>query len=78
MDTLRIYLFKEGLGRFATEPYERPAGVNVQNLFCHLTNYAINKDHENFMDNDSYEDESGHKRSLSSVLDQIEEMGFDT
>lgn len=38
----------------------------------HLTNYAINKDSDNFVFN---EDESktniGHKRSMTSVIDQI-------
>ena len=72
---LRIYLFKEGLAWFATEEYEKPTASNMKNLFLHLTNYAINKESENF-DNDS-EGEDGHKRSLSAVLETISEMGFD-
>jgi tubulin polyglutamylase TTLL6/13 len=40
----------------------------------HLTNYAINKNSENFEANeDSAEDDVGHKRSVSSVLKLIEE-----
>ena len=47
-DPLRIYIFNEGLGRFATEEYEPPARDNLSNLCMHLTNYAINKDNPNF------------------------------
>jgi len=40
----------------------------------HLTNYAINKNSENFEANeDSAEDDSGHKRSVSSIFKYIEE-----
>ena len=43
-------------------------------MFMHLTNYAINKQSENFEANqDEEEDDSGHKRSVSSVLKHIEE-----
>ena len=35
----------------------------------HLTNYAINKNSENFVQNDNAEDDSvGHKRSLKFTL----------
>ena len=43
VNPLRILLFKDGLVRLATEPYVRPTGDNIGNLFMHLTNYAINK-----------------------------------
>jgi hypothetical protein len=40
----------------------------------HLTNYAINKNSENFEANeDSAEDDVGHKRSVTAVLKYIEE-----
>ena len=42
VDPLRIYLYKEGLARFSTDPYQVPAKKNLGNLFMHLTNYAIN------------------------------------
>lgn len=39
----------------------------------HLTNYAINKNAENFEANeDSQDDDIGHKRSATSVLKHIE------
>jgi hypothetical protein len=36
--------------RFCTEPYEKPKKDNLNNVFMHLTNYAINKDAENYAD----------------------------
>jgi tubulin polyglutamylase TTLL6/13 len=46
---LRVYIYKDGLARFATEKYEKPSEKNTNNLFMHLTNYAINKESENFV-----------------------------
>jgi len=45
---LRCFIYKEGLARFATEPYQGPLGSNLNNLFMHLTNYAINKEQQGF------------------------------
>ena len=42
-DPLRIYLFSEGLARFATVPYD-PALRDLRDLNMHLTNYSINKE----------------------------------
>jgi len=70
---LRIYVYKDGLARFATEKYEKPNDKNVDNIYMHLTNYAINKENENFVKNrDKNNDDVGSKRSLQSVLDGIE------
>jgi hypothetical protein len=51
INPLRVYIYKDGLARFATEKYEKPSDKNVDNLFMHLTNYAINKFSENFVQN---------------------------
>jgi len=40
INPLRIYLFNEGLVRFATEPYTKHS---LSDLFIHLTNFSINK-----------------------------------
>lgn len=48
VDPLRIFVYREGLARFATEKYEAPVKSNMENMFMHLTNYAINKNNENF------------------------------
>ena len=34
--------------RFCTEQYEKPTKHNMDNVFMHLTNYALNKDSENY------------------------------
>jgi tubulin polyglutamylase TTLL6/13 len=68
VDPLRIFMFKEGLARFATHEYVGPTKQNLENLFMHLTNYAINRKSDAFVKNADEDDDSGHKRSLSSVL----------
>ena len=45
---LKIYLYYNGLVRFATENYEKG---NYDNVFIHLTNYAINKKNPNYKKN---------------------------
>ncbi|KAJ3234362.1 Tubulin polyglutamylase ttll4 [Chytriomyces hyalinus] len=43
-DPLRIYLFKEGIVRFAAEKYSTAVSKNnVRNRFVHLTNYSVSK-----------------------------------
>ena len=44
-DPLRIYVFREGLARFASEPYNS----SKTGKFAHLTNYSINKKNENYI-----------------------------
>ncbi|KAK7200923.1 tubulin tyrosine ligase [Novymonas esmeraldas] len=41
-DPLRIYLFDEGLVRFAAEKYRGP-DKDIDNIHVHLTNYSVNK-----------------------------------
>ncbi len=43
INPLRIYIYEEGLARFATQPYESAYTQNTSNRFVHLTNYSINK-----------------------------------
>ena len=51
LNPLRILIHEQGLARFATEPYEKPRNGNMDNMFVHLTNYAINKLNDNFKQN---------------------------
>lgn len=46
-DPLRIYVYKEGLARFATELYSDK--VSKDNKFIHLTNYSVNKKNDNYV-----------------------------
>jgi len=47
VEPLRIYIYNEGLARFASEPYN--VVTAKQNVYAHLTNYSINKKSENFV-----------------------------
>jgi len=47
VNPLRVYVYKEGLARFASEQYSQ--SVSKENKFAHLTNYSINKKNENFV-----------------------------
>ena len=75
---LKIYIYEEGLSRFATCDYEAPTQENQKNMKMHLTNYAINKTSPNFVFNkNELEDNVGHKRSLTAAYKMMEEMGCD-
>jgi len=40
INPLRIYVYEEGLARFASEKYDTS---DLKNVYSHLTNYSINK-----------------------------------
>jgi hypothetical protein len=46
-DPLKVYVYNEGLVRFASEPYN--IETIKSNVYAHLTNYSINKKSENFV-----------------------------
>ena len=52
VNPLRVYVYKDGLARFATVPYQKPSDNNTKNLFMHLTNYAINKESDAYVENE--------------------------
>ena len=50
---LRVYLYNEGLARFATELYSNDPNI-LKNKFVHLTNFSINKRNtKNYVRNDN-------------------------
>uniref|UniRef100_A0A1A9VE01 Uncharacterized protein n=1 Tax=Glossina austeni TaxID=7395 RepID=A0A1A9VE01_GLOAU len=65
VDPLRIFVYNEGLARFATSKYVEPTPDNRCDLFMHLTNYSVNRrnSHYEMCDND----DCGSKRKLSSI-----------
>ncbi|KAJ3218220.1 Tubulin polyglutamylase ttll5 [Dinochytrium kinnereticum] len=68
---LRIYMFEEGLARVATEKYDTNPNNSNRN-FMHLTNSSINKQSENYVDNeDASHDDHGHKWSLTALMRYI-------
>jgi len=46
-EPLKIYIYNEGLVRFASEAYNNSSIKS--NIYAHLTNYSINKKSENFL-----------------------------
>ncbi|KAM7368760.1 hypothetical protein PAMP_013067 [Pampus punctatissimus] len=75
MEPLEIYIAKEGLTRFCTEPYQEPCQKNLSHVFMHLTNYSLNVHSGNFVHSDSQS--TGSKRTLSSVLYRLAAKGVD-
>ena len=73
VNPLKIFMYREGLARFATSRYEKPKKSNLSNLMMHLTNYAVNKRSKEFQynQNEDVDAVSGHKRSLSAILAYI-------
>uniref|UniRef100_A0A8C0BMP1 Uncharacterized protein n=1 Tax=Buteo japonicus TaxID=224669 RepID=A0A8C0BMP1_9AVES len=63
-DPLRIFVYKEGLARFATMRYIDPSSRNLDDICMHLTNYAINKHNENFVQDDMTGSKSIHGLSV--------------
>lgn len=67
-DPLRIYIYREGLVRFASEKYNNEDLVSDEAKFSHLTNYSINKKNQKYVQNENAEDDdSGFKWSLSAL-----------
>nr|XP_057947118.1 tubulin polyglutamylase TTLL5 isoform X2 [Doryrhamphus excisus] len=77
-DPLLIYVYEEGLARFATVKYDRTA-KNIKNTFMHLTNYSVNKKSSDYVSCDDPEVEDyGNKWSMSAVLRYLRHEGKDT
>ena len=73
---LRIYRFKEGLTRFSANKYN----LDVNDRCAHLTNYAVNKNNKNYIQNDSpFEvDYNSSKWTLTSLKQYLEENGINS
>eukprot|EP00919_Chromeraceae_sp_WS-2016_P065356 GHVR01154577.1.p1 GENE.GHVR01154577.1~~GHVR01154577.1.p1 ORF type:complete len:596 (+),score=196.94 GHVR01154577.1:60-1790(+) len=73
-DPLTVYVFKEGLTRFASSPFS----LTDMNKYKHLTNYSINKNAPHFVRNvDAEVDNIGHKWSLCALNKHLKCMGID-
>ena len=51
INPLRIYLYDDGLVRFASKPYSSNTAT-ASDVFTHLTNYSINKRSESYLSNE--------------------------
>ena len=76
-DPLRVFIYKEGLVRFATEKYSTE-GKSLKKRYIHLTNFSVNKNSAKFVKNiDSNQDGVGSKWSLKALRTKYTEMGID-
>ena len=73
---LRIYLYDEGLVRFASNTYSSDS-KSLSDVFTHLTNYSINKNSSTYLPNEDSEVRQGHKWTLSSLWQHFTELGID-
>lgn len=70
-EPLRVYMFKEGLARFATEAFSTSS--NKKSRFIHLTNYSVNKKSDKFVTGNNLErDDYGFKWSLTALCRHLE------
>ena len=75
---LKIYMYKEGLVRFATIPYSHKKS-DLKQKCMHLTNYSINKDSETFVNNaDPLVDNYGSKWSFRALKEFYETNGVNS
>ncbi|NXQ60581.1 TTL11 polyglutamylase, partial [Anthoscopus minutus] len=75
LEPLEIYIAKDGLSRFCTEPYQEPTLKNLHQVFMHLTNYSLNIHSGNFIHSASVN--TGSKRTFSSILCRLSSRGAD-
>jgi tubulin polyglutamylase TTLL4 len=61
-----MYFYEEGLVRFATEKYSLTMET-LEEKFIHLTNFSVNKEHENFVFNDQADGDEGSKWSFKQL-----------
>ena len=67
------------MSRFCTEEYCPPNKYNYNKIMMHLTNYSLNKKNEDVKFEFNGEDclNTGHKRTLTFVLNYLKENGYD-
>uniref|UniRef100_A0ABM5F7Q0 Tubulin monoglutamylase TTLL4 isoform X1 n=1 Tax=Pogona vitticeps TaxID=103695 RepID=A0ABM5F7Q0_9SAUR len=76
-DPLRVYLFKDGLVRFASCKYSSSM-KSLSNKYMHLTNYSINKKNVEYKSNTDETACQGHKWALKALWNYLTEKGVDS
>ncbi|CAG9793454.1 unnamed protein product [Diatraea saccharalis] len=75
---LRIYLYKDGLARFASVKYNDEL-ASLNDRYMHLTNYSINRLSKNYTPNEDFTACEGHKWTLQSLFHYLKtEKDVDT
>jgi tubulin polyglutamylase TTLL4 len=77
-DPLKVYIFKEGLVRFATQKYTN-SQKSVDQQYIHLTNYSVNKHNEDYVKNNagSEDAENSSKWNLAQLKKYYQEHQLD-
>nr|KAF6268255.1 tubulin tyrosine ligase like 4 [Pipistrellus kuhlii] len=76
-DPLRIYLFSDGLVRFASCKYS-PSMKSLGNKFMHLTNYSVNKKNAEYQANADETACQGHKWALKALWSYLSQKGVNS
>ncbi|XP_075009105.1 tubulin monoglutamylase TTLL4 isoform X3 [Calonectris borealis] len=76
-DPLRIYLFKDGLVRFASCKYSSSM-KSLSNKFVHLTNYSVNKKNTEYKSNLDETACQGHKWALKALWSYLTQKGVNS
>ncbi|XP_070832198.1 tubulin monoglutamylase TTLL4 [Chaetodon trifascialis] len=76
-DPLRIYIFSDGLVRFASCKYSSSMKT-LSNKFMHLTNYSVNKKNSEYQTNSDDKACQGHKWALKALWQYLGSRGVNT
>lgn len=74
---LRVYIFNDGLVRFASCKYS-PSMKTLSNKYMHLTNYSVNKTNSEYQSNSDEKACQGHKWALKALWHYLGSQGVDT
>ncbi|XP_073503466.1 tubulin monoglutamylase TTLL4 isoform X2 [Phyllobates terribilis] len=76
-DPLRVYVFNDGLVRFASCKYSSSM-KSLSNKFMHLTNYSVNKKNVDYKANADESACQGHKWALKALWSYLNQKGFNS
>ncbi|CAG0919488.1 unnamed protein product [Notodromas monacha] len=74
---LRLYLYRDGLVRFASEKYNSSSRT-LNHQYVHLTNYSINRKSGNYQANNNINECQGHKWTLLAFWKFLRRLGVNT
>lgn len=77
INPLRVYMYHNGLVRFASVKYSSKSDT-LNDRCMHLTNYSINKFSSNYSKNEDVNACHGHKWTLKSLWTYLENRNVDT
>ena len=77
LDPFRAYLYRDGIVRFAPEPYDT-SDESLANIHRHITNTALHRGHPDLVvSEDANQENVGAVWSLNAYLERMKADGFD-